>query len=334
MPISNAPARYYPFRSGQFSVTAGLYSLGQDFGNAEQDAKAFQLDREWQNFHSAKLAARSEHIEKYVCQAQFDGPLRRESILWLAHRLAADNPDFFSLTKSTTNTLTLRCVLSGEVISLSKDGDLLAVEHDSQATSQYPRYTDAWDALACQAQEDIAVVHVPTNAPDRLAALHLCFPNHWSPQIKIGKSFLAVHQPVADFDRIAGAAPHLLANAISKGPFVRFAWGLATDARLNHHPDPPKDDPDPTRWNGRAFDPKKPELYVRVERQTLNGLPQANGFVFTIRTYFLDVKQLSPEDRRSLNDAVISMSDSVKRYKGLNETAHAICDWLTLSSPA
>lgn len=331
MPILNTPACYYPFRSGQFSVTAGLYSLGQDFGNGEQDAKAFQLDRNWQNYRIAKLSARGERYDKYVCQAQFDGELRRESILWFAHRLAADNPSHFSLARSTTNTLELHCVLSGEHISLSADGDLLAVRNDNtQSNPPKPPYQDAWDALACQAQEDIAVVQAPANAPDRLAALHLCFPNHWAPQAKIGKSFLAVHHPVADFERIASAAPHLLANAISKGPFVRFAWGLATDTRLNHHPDPPAAYPDPSRWNGRAFDPAQPELYVRVERQTLSGLPKASAFVFTIRTYFLDVTQFSPEDRRTLNDALSSMSEAVKRYKGLNETASMISDWLTL----
>lgn len=322
-----APAAYYPFRGGQYKVAAGLYALGQDFGNGLQDRLVFQFDREWPDYREAKLAARAESLTKYVCSAGFDGPLKREVTLWLINNLSHQHHAQFE-PHSSPGELSLGCRLSHETLHFSPDGDLRRADTGSHACAIDPLYSDAWDALACQVQEDIAVVHAPTDGEEKLVALHLCFPNHWAAQDKIGKPFLNIHRPVADFDHIARSSGALLRNAINKGPFVRFAWGLATDTRLNHHPHPPADFPADGAWHGRHFDPTQPELYVRVERQTLTGLPQVDAFVFTIRTYFINVATLGNDDRRALRDAVASMSEAVLRYKGIDRYRDKVIAWL------
>jgi hypothetical protein len=96
-------------------------------------------------------------------------------------------------------------------------------------------YVSLFDALCCQVQEDIAVCQLNRNE-DWLAAIHLCAPNHWAPQDKIGKPFNKVHAPVADMEKINASYRKMFDSLVHKGPFTRFAWGIATDTRLNHHP--------------------------------------------------------------------------------------------------
>jgi hypothetical protein len=108
---------------------------------------------------------------------------------------------------------------------------------------------------------------------------------------------------------------------------VRFAWGLSTDMRLNHHPEAPADH-DPLDWEGRAFDPAKPKLFVRTERQTLTGVPQVQAVLFTIRTYFEDVQSLTQAQQNQLHDAIESMSHDTLRYKGLHADKEKLLNFL------
>jgi len=108
----------------------------------------------------------------------------------------------------------------------------------------------------------------------------------------------------------------MLVTAVQKGPFFRFAWGLATDTRLNHHPDP-RPGFDPAAWQGRSVLAEGGQLYLRVERQTINGLPACNAFLFTIRTYFYTIDELTATEKKALVMAVESMSPESLEYKGL-----------------
>src|SRR5690606_12959336 len=145
-----------------------------------------------------------------------------------------------------------------------------------------PPYRDLFDALASQVQEDLSVWKrdTTTTMPDPqagtgefprewMAAIHLCYANHWGAEEKIGRTFNHVHKPVAGFQKLAQAAPGLVEMMVSKGPFVRFAWGVATDRELNHHPK--------NEFQGRQFDPAKPELQLRIERQTLTSFPEVGA---------------------------------------------------------
>ncbi len=112
--------------------------------------------------------------------------------------------------------------------------------------------------------------------------------------------------------------PHyfkMLLSAVNKGPFTRFAWGISTDTRLNHHPEAPTGW-DKQEWAGRHIE-EGCDLFLRVEKQTLNGLPEVNAFFFTIRTYFYPVVELSLDERKALYTAVESMSQASQIYKGL-----------------
>lgn len=113
--------------------------------------------------------------------------------------------------------------------------------------------------------------------------------------------------------------PHyrkMLESIIRKGPFTRFAWGVATDNRLNHHPEPPPGI-NPAEWRGRSVAPGA-GLFIRTEKQNTVGFPSVNAFLFTIRTYFYAVETLSASEKIALHAAVCGMSPEALQYKGMN----------------
>ena len=103
---------------------------------------------------------------------------------------------------------------------------------------------------------------------------------------------------------------------INKGPFTRFAWGISTDDRLNHHPSVPKGFKGKD-WHGRKIS-SYTKLYVRTEKQNMIGFPGVNALLFTIRTYFYDVDSLSPIEKRKLYYAIEDMSPESRIYKGVS----------------
>ena len=175
-------------------------------------------------------------------------------------------------------------------------------------------------------QEDIAIIERPEQI-DFISYLHLCLPNHWAAEDKIGQSFIDVHAPVPEMDNINQQASKLIESLIHKGSYERFTWGIATDMRLNHHPITPGGI-EHDEWQGRKFNPDKPVLYLRIERQTTTGLPEVSAFIFTIRTYHRAVKNLTRDELSILKHAILTMPDTVKAYKGLHKQSDDICEYL------
>ncbi len=130
-------------------------------------------------------------------------------------------------------------------------------------------------------------------------------------------------------ERTRNNAPAMMHAMVHKGPYVRFAWGVATDARLNHHPEPPPGR-DAESWAGRRFDPGHPAAFLRIERQVLWGLPRHEAALFCIRTYFVDLCAIraNPAQRRQLLSALEDMSISMLRYKGIHESRDQLRGWL------
>ena len=313
---------YFPLEKGQYQVTPGLRAFGTDFGNGTADSLIFQFDNNFEQYRQSKLAARAENLEKYYCQEGLAPHKMSRINQFIIQQLCQESPDLFSC-HSQDDQRHLHCSLTDEILVFDSHFNL------ALTTAEGTGYTDGLDALAMQIQDDMALVERTQDGLDRIIALHLCFPNHWAAQDKIGKSFLASHAPVPGMEKVNQRVEQLLNSLLNKGPYVRFAWGLATDTKLNHHPLAPEGI-DTKLWQGRRFDPDKPELYLRVERQVIYGFPELDAFLFTIRTYFYDVAELkqSPEKRLALQSALQSMSDATLDYKGLTENKPLILDWL------
>ncbi|MEY3669326.1 MAG: hypothetical protein RL258_721 [Pseudomonadota bacterium] len=155
--------------------------------------------------------------------------------------------------------------------------------------------------------------------------LSVCFPSGWNPEEKCDQSLFAIHQPVADNDRIQKAADALSAAMSQKGPFVRYVYTLAPNGLLWRDPAP---DPDPnlspstTAWQAVQG---LGDIWFRVERQVT--IPLAGmGSLFLIRLFLLPLETVlhTPERCHALADALETMSPALLSYKGLDRIAPKI----------
>jgi hypothetical protein len=297
-----APPLYFPLRHGRYDIAPGLNRFGKELGGGAADEKAFQFDRTFPHFRAEKLTARTERLEKYFCTTDLASATVMDVSVFIVRRLLAEHPRLFRETPGG-----LYCALTNETLDIGH--------------GHVPR---ALDALACQVQEDLAIV---STSPDRghwLSAAHVCFPNGWAPSEKVGRSFAALHEPVAGMADMNRRGEEFV-DIMTRGTdgLVRFAWGVAFDDRLNHHPDTPR----------TPFDAANPHAFLRVERQTIWGFPARGAALFTIRTYLYDLHDLrrDPATREPLVAALRSMSPESRAYKGIADHFDPLVQWLSRS---
>jgi hypothetical protein len=300
-------ARYFPLESGRYEVKPGLFKFGTDFGNGEADRQVFQIDDEFPRYRAAKMAARQERLSKYF-QTHDYRPATAERIeQFIVERLPLTPTLSPSRGEGDTLSTAGQSILARLPLSRGGEGQ-----------------GEGFDSLACRVQEDLAVIQ-RAGGRHWLAAIHLCFPNHWAAEDKIGKTFAEIHALVAGIEPINRQADKLVDAMINAtSGFVRFVWGIATDDELNHHPSDPR---------GRQFDPKNPRAFLRIERQTIWGFPEVEASLFTIRTYFEDLAVIEPEKRAKVISAIESMTPESLEYKGLTASRDDLLAWLrSLSS--
>lgn len=318
--VADAPF-YFPLTDRGYEIKPGFARLGVDMGNGAANGLLFQMDSGFAHVRRVKERARAERLGKYWCRHNLSPAVEAGVARFFAEQLTREHPRHFRL-EGHDNGCRLHCALTGEVLHFDRAMELKDVE----GPGAEPPYDGALDALACQVQEDLAIT-CRDDEGEWVAAVHLCGANHWSAEEKVGQSFAAVHAPVAGMEALSARAESLVAAMIEKGPFVRFAWGLSTDRRLNHHPQPPPGI-DADAWHGRSFNVDRPTLYMRVERQVLWPFRPLNASLFAIRPYFYDCADLDAKQRAQLASALEGMSPATLEYKGLAASRTAMCAWL------
>ncbi|MDP1782397.1 MAG: DUF3445 domain-containing protein [Hydrogenophaga sp.] len=177
------------------------------------------------------------------------------------------------------------------------------------------------DALAGGMQEDFVVLH-DEPAGMRARFLAVCFPSNWSPAEKLGLDFTAIHAPVADNALLQAGAAGIVDMAFRKASMLRHVWLITPGADLSQHPESRR-----SRWedallqaeislSGRLID----QVFFRVERQTTLPLPALQRAVFFIRVMvggLVDVLSVEPSRAAELREALLSMSDAVVHYRGM-----------------
>jgi hypothetical protein len=295
--------KFLPFMGGVYSTAPGLTPLAR----SADMPKVLDIDENYIHYIANKTECRREDLAKYHCLHAFADETRRAVAATLVERMTSEYPEVFQLHEDElTNRKT------GETMPIKAAG---------------ARYVSVFDTLCSQLQEDVAVVQMSGNK-DWLTAIHLCSPNHWDPRTKIGRSFNEIHIPVPGIERTMKNYQVMLKMIIDKEPFTRFAWGISTDTQLNHHPETPIG-----KQEGRTYSGKDTQFYVRTERQNLIGLKSVNAFIFTIRTYFYKVNELSKEEKENLAAAVNSMSDASLEYKGMTDLKGALLQEISWRDP-
>lgn len=253
-----------------------------------EDKAIFPFEKDLEKYLSNKKAARFESLEKHY-----------------PHSVGL-TPDEMDATARTLRAL------------IKKD----------QPGFDFKEMTDARDEIdwiVSQIPEDFSVWKMEDNR-EWLALIHLSSPNHWDARNKNGKSFFESHEPIPHIDAISRAAPKMFDQIQKRGAVERFAWGVATDDRLNHHPEAPQGISE-DEWKGRSFDSSSPKLFIRMERQTL--FPITEKLIgFTIKTSFCDVSTLPSEDLILIARCIEGMDNAVLKYKGLITDRTPILNWI------
>ncbi len=294
--------RFLPFLTGNYSTAPGLTPLSR---GSDGFTKVFDIDETYSKYIDNKVQCRAENLSKYHSTADWSQDTQESVTHYLTQQLLAEYPETFLKKDQRIHISSTGSSFSLDEIEVTKDG-----------------FVSVFDACCSHVPEDIAVVQL-RGQQDKLVAIHLCSPNHWDPRTKVGKPFNEIHVPVPEIDRTVKNYSVMLRMVIDKGPFTRFAWGVSTDDRLNHHPEPPPGIGDQV-WRGRRSDGEGTKFFIRVERQNLIGLADVDAFIFTIRTYFYPVNSLSGPERTALKQAVNTMSQASLQYKGM----HALKDEL------
>ena len=181
----------------------------------------------------------------------------------------------------------------------------------------YPRALSGKDyvEIAREAHEDF-LIHRMDGSRDWLSSAHVCFPSHWKPEDKIGRSFEWIHQPVPMDLR---NSRKLIAAAVTAGIFERFVWSIVHDERYNFHP----------RLPYSEFDASYPRVIVKVERQVTVAFPEQRFCLFVLRQYLIKEDRL---DKKLLADAIDRMTPEQKKYKGL-EHSDSLVRYLRTGGP-
>ncbi len=327
IPLAQA-ASYYPLQNGAYDVSPALQDFGVDLGNAAADQQVFQLDENFSSYRQVKLDARQERLSKYYRTQNLSTEVLIGIIRFIIERLTLEHPDQFQLNSQSEREMALYCRLTDETLVFDKKLRLIRVERNGPAP--VPDYHDSLDALACQIQEDLVIISKSPFGRDWLAAVHLCQANNWAAEEKIGQSFQTIHEPVAGMHNSKRDAEAIVSSIVTKGPFLRFAWGLTPDAGLNQHPRPCLSSTGSIDKK-RLFNPQHPSLFLRVERQILWPFPEQQAAFFTIRTYLTDCRQIrdNKEQNEQLVSALNSMTKEQLKYKCLNKNRQPIVNWLT-----
>ncbi|WP_428030987.1 heme-dependent oxidative N-demethylase family protein [Ancylobacter sp.] len=190
-------------------------------------------------------------------------------------------------------------------------------------------YLDATDeaplVIAAQLISDDLLMLRKGEGGYRLIAAVLCFPSAWSLAEKFGQSLDAIHAAVPGYpDKMAKLMNRIFENLKVEQPVWRLNWSIYPDDELHH----PESKARPRNWFDDP-DNLAPEVFVRVERQTLRRLPVSGDMLFTVRVHVdpFTAFRRHPEGRElagSLRAQILGLDAEQLAYKGLTEHRDAV----------
>ena len=296
-----SPIFYFPVSRRPFEFSPGLRKL--DINNKKDlREQLFQFDSQWFDYQQQKLHALNQNFSRYCCQHELQESTRRAAEGFLISQLLDNYSNLFSIHHNGTKPQLLNH-LSHESLQL-----------ESRQPSQFFPSETLLDSLCRQLQEDVSIIQFYGES-DYIAYLHLCFPNHWAAEEKIGQSFIKSHMTVPGMEKINRQATPLMQSFISGSPMERFTWGITTDSILDKHPSNLRQ-----RLHGRSLS----DFYLRIERQVLIGLPKVQAVIFLIRSYHRPLADLTTDEQQHLAYSINTMPDAIRRYKGLDSDAEKL----------
>ncbi|WP_435258775.1 heme-dependent oxidative N-demethylase family protein [Thioclava sp. FR2] len=170
----------------------------------------------------------------------------------------------------------------------SRDGD--AVTRPDGVTVVLDPERKLW-TLGHLVQEDLCLMEEDGAGEHLLSAAVLCFPAGWTLHEKLGRAMMRIHVPVAKYTEDVGKRVQRLMDAVrEENPL----W------RANaHHSRAPLFNP--LREDAAKDTVEQGEMpFIRSERQCLIRLPKTRAVLFSIHTYLVDRKDLTPDQEAGL----------------------------------
>ena len=159
-----------------------------------------------------------------------------------------------------------------------RDGDGIAIKPTGRTYARADYAARPLELAARLVQDDLVLMH-KENGEHRLIAAALCFPSSWSLAEKFGKPMADIHGPVPGFGRGGRTAERIervFSNLKPDQPVQRFNWSLYDSPDLFY--------PERSHTKSGLFDEAgTPNIWLRVERQTLRRMPVSGAILFTIK---------------------------------------------------
>lgn len=158
-------------------------------------------------------------------------------------------------------------------------------------------------------REDIIVM----NARGELELLYVSTPSGWAPEKHLGVGFDEIDKRLPDADHIQKASSHLVKLVTGEQAFQRTVWTLSPSPERNRHP---------TLAASQATWDTTDKAYFRYETQTFVPFQPGERVIFLIDVNVIPLESACKtyEDVIKINAALETMSDSVRKYKGLDNT--------------
>lgn len=157
--------------------------------------------------------------------------------------------------------------------------------------------------LGSMIQEDLVIVD-----NGRIEAAYVSFPSGWNPADAQGKLLEQLHAPVADGDVLRKMSSKLCQLMCRDHCYHRWVWTLTTYKYLSNHP----------YWKRPALTSLQ-DLHFRTEHQITFPIEKGYTSGFLIDVNVIPFLSLTQDQRETIRQSINSMSDSVLKYKHLED---------------
>lgn len=298
------PLPYRPFKHNYF-VTMGIRSFNYD--------DWIELDSDWLKFHNRKLERLQEPNRE-----DFYGvdPVAEEAALEALEL-------FVDYLPARYPTLFKRTAVGIDIIPTGESFD----------TTSRPLKENPMVIVAKLIQDDIAIMIEGKDGQYYLKAGAVMLAGFWRLKDKLHMPLYKIHTSgeVPEYEeKLQTSMDRFFTKLQPEKGVVRNNYFIQTDDDVawSHAIGP--EDSDEIGWNTAQNATDAEKLMFRSERQSVRRLPRSGGIIFTVRTYFLPIKDIAEEPyipRRLLN-GIKAWNPTVSGYKGLEKYGDCLIPFL------
>jgi hypothetical protein len=290
---------YNPSKEGLPIARLNFRNLTPSSGDKRD--KIFQFDGHFSKFRENKELCRKERLNKYY---QDMGYSKKDFTEYILNVWESENQEEFRVQRGD-DKIVVTCKLTKEILVFDKEYNYLQDEGKTDF-----KYVDEVDAISMQVPEDIILQRMRDDYDDYIGSIHLCAANDWSAEKSINQSMKFVHKKVPYIKKVISSDRNIVRSILkNNNVFERTgAVNFYTESFINKHPDNNIEE----KSISRLLDGEG-SLFLRFERQTITPI-KGEYFIFTIRTYFSDIKELTKENRNYLKESFFAKADRINTF--------------------